>query len=66
LPSKHSSSGDKSALTCGWEDEKEALPLEELVKHLGTSLDGLPQVKGKKRLVEYGPNAIEEKRSTPF
>jgi len=33
---------------------------------LGSSLDGLSQVEARKRLAQYGPNEIEEKKSSAF
>jgi H+-transporting ATPase len=39
-----------------------SLPLAEVEKKLGSSPDGLSQVEAKKRLGQYGPNEIEEKK----
>ncbi|MEJ2174681.1 MAG: plasma-membrane proton-efflux P-type ATPase [bacterium] len=44
----------------------EALPLEALEKKLGSSRDGLSQAEAQKRLTEYGPNELEEKKTNPF
>jgi H+-transporting ATPase len=44
----------------------ETLPLDDLEKQLGTSMRGLTQEEAKKRLSEYGPNALEEKKSNPL
>jgi H+-transporting ATPase len=44
----------------------ENLPLEELEKQLGTSLEGLSQEEAEKRLVQYGPNALEEEKVNPL
>jgi H+-transporting ATPase len=51
-----------SGLATAEKHELKSLPLPELMKELQTSLDGLSQVEAKKRLVEYGPNEIEEKK----
>ena len=47
-------------------DDLKSLPLEEVVKRLGTSPDGLSQAEAEKRLSEYGPNEIEEKKTNPL
>ncbi len=39
-------------------------PSEELLKSLKTSAEGLSQSEAEKRLTEYGPNAIEEKKES--
>jgi len=43
-----------------------SLSLPDLQKKLGTSPDGLSQDEAEKRLTQYGPNEIEEKRTNPF
>ena len=43
-----------------------SLPLEEAKKKLGFSPDGLSQAEAQKRLAQYGPNEIEEKKTNPF
>ncbi|MGC1389855.1 MAG: plasma-membrane proton-efflux P-type ATPase [Bacteroidales bacterium] len=40
--------------------------MDELQKKLESSPDGLTQEEAKKRLVKYGPNEIEEKKTNPF
>ena len=50
-------------------DAKEALkslPMSELQAKLGASPDGLSQVEAQKRLTQYGPNEIEEKKTNPI
>ena len=42
------------------------LPLPEVEKKLGSSPDGLTQAEAQKRLTQYGPNEIEEKKTNPF
>ena len=43
-----------------------SLPLPEVEKKLGSSPDGLTQAEAQKRLTQYGPNEIEEKKTSPF
>lgn len=43
-----------------------SLPMPELQAKLGTSPDGLSQAEARKRLIEYGPNQIEEKIANAF
>ena len=42
------------------------LPLPEVEKRLGSSPDGLTQAEAGKRLTQYGPNEIEEKKANPL
>ena len=42
------------------------LPLAEVEKKLETSKDGLSHDEAQKRLVQYGPNQIEEKEENPI
>jgi H+-transporting ATPase len=44
----------------------QSMPMEELLKKLGSSSEGLTQAEAAKRLVQYGPNEIEEKKDNPF
>ena len=43
-----------------------SLPLPEVEEKLGSSADGLSQAEAQKRLTQYGPNEIEEKKTNPF
>ena len=43
-----------------------SIPMEELQKKLGSSPDGLSQDEAKKRLAQYGPNEIAEKKENPY
>jgi H+-transporting ATPase len=54
-----SKSGSKPAP----KDELQTLPLPEVKKKLGSSPEGLSQAEAKKRLAQYGPNEIEEKKT---
>ena len=47
-------------------DDLKTLPLPELEKKLGSSPDGLSQAEAQKRLTQYGPNEIEEKKTNSF
>jgi H+-transporting ATPase len=47
-------------------DDLKSLPMPELEKKLASSPDGLNQVEAQKRLTQYGPNEIEEKKTNPF
>jgi H+-transporting ATPase len=47
-------------------DDLKSLPLPEVEKKLGSSPDGLTQAEAEKRLTQYGPNEIEEKKTNPF
>ena len=40
--------------------------MPELQKKLGSSPDGLSQAEAQKRLTQYGPNEIAEKKTNPF
>ena len=43
-----------------------SLPLPEVEKRLASSPEGLSQTEAEKRLAEYGPNEIEEKKTNFF
>ena len=47
-------------------DDLKSLPMPEVEKKLGSSPDGLSQAEAQKRLTQYGPNEIEEKKTNPF
>jgi H+-transporting ATPase len=47
-------------------DDLKTLPMPEVEKKLGSSPDGLSQDEAKKRLTQYGPNEITEKKTNPF
>src|SRR5664279_195899 len=42
------------------------LPLQDVEKRLGSSSDGLTEAEAQKRLTQYGPNEIEEKKVNPL
>jgi len=47
-------------------DDLKSLSLQELQAKLGSSPDGLSQGEAERRLTQYGPNEIEEKKTNPF
>ena len=47
-------------------DDLKSLPIPELQAKLSSSPDGLSQAEAQKRLTQYGPNEIEEKKTNPF
>jgi H+-transporting ATPase len=47
-------------------DDLKSLPMADLFKKLGTTKDGLTQAESSKRLTQYGPNELTEKKSNPF
>ena len=61
-PTTESKPNDKS----DGKDNYKSLPMDELQKKLESSPDGLSEAEAKKRLTEYGPNEIEEKKNNMF
>ena len=47
-------------------DNLQTLPMPEVEKKLGSSPGGLSQAEAQRRLAQYGPNEIEEKKTNPF
>jgi H+-transporting ATPase len=47
-------------------DDLKSLPMPELQAKLESSPDGLSDAEAQKRLTQYGPNEIEEKKVNPF
>jgi H+-transporting ATPase len=47
-------------------DDLKSLPMAELQAKLGSSPDGLSQAEAQRRLTQYGPNEIEEKKTNAF
>ncbi len=47
-------------------DDLKSLPLPEVEKNLESSAKGLSQAEAKKRLAQYGPNEIKEKKDNLF
>ncbi|WP_284943571.1 plasma-membrane proton-efflux P-type ATPase [Acidisoma cladoniae] len=46
-------------------NDLKTLPMAEVEKKLGSSPEGLTQAEAQKRLKQYGPNEIEEKKTNP-
>jgi len=59
-------SGSKPGTKPDATDDLKSLPLPEVEKKLGSSPDGLSQAEAQKRLAQYGPNEIEEKKTNPL
>ncbi len=47
-------------------DDLKSLPMQELQKKLESTPEGLSQAEAQKRLTQYGPNEIEEKKTNLF
>ena len=62
--------GDKANAMLGpkpdAKDDWKSLPMPKLQAELGSSPDGLSQAEAQKRLTQYGPNEIEEKKTNLF
>ena len=48
------------------QDGMKTMPVPELLTKLGSSPDGLSEAEAGKRLAQYGPNEIEEKKVNPL
>ena len=48
------------------ESDLQSMPMAELEAKLGSSPDGLTGAEAKKRLIQYGPNEIAEKKDNPY
>jgi H+-transporting ATPase len=58
--------GSKPKVKTEPKDDLKTLPLAQVEKKLGSSPDGLSQAEAQKRLTQYGPNEIEERKTNPF
>ncbi len=56
----------KPGAKSGPKDDLKSLPMPELLKKLGSTPDGLSQDEATKRLTQYGPNEIAEKKTNAF
>ena len=63
---KNKASKLKQKLKSDGKEDLKSISMEELLKKLSTSPDGLTQAEATKRLSQYGPNEIEEKKINPF
>ena len=48
------------------QDDLKTLPMAEVEKKLESSPEGLTQAEAQKRLTQYGPNELEEKKTNPI
>jgi len=62
----HSRQAQSSDAKPDTQDDLKSLPMPELQAKLESSPDGLSRAEAEKRLVQYGPNEIEEKKTNPF
>ncbi len=63
----HAKSPDaKPASSSDAKDDLKTLPIAEVEKRLGSSPNGLTGAEAAKRLAQYGPNEIEEKKTNAF
>jgi H+-transporting ATPase len=60
------SNADKPETKPESKDDLKTLPMPELQKKLGSTPNGLSQAEAEKRLAQYGPNEITEKRTNQF
>jgi len=58
--------GAKPGPKAGPGDDLKSLPMPALQAKLESSPDGLSQAEAEKRLAQYGPNEIEEKKANVF
>ena len=61
--SRHEAIKSKTASKSVGKDDLQTLPLAEVEKKLGSSPDGLTEAEAQKRLTQYGPNEIAEKKT---
>ena len=61
-----SKSGPKPGSKPDAKDDLKTRPMPEVEKQLGSSPDGLSQAEAQKRLAQYGPNEIAEKKTNQF
>jgi H+-transporting ATPase len=64
--SSASKSGPKLEAKPDPKDDLKTLPMPEVEKKLESSVEGLTQAEAQKRLAQYGPNEIEEKKTNLF
>jgi len=55
-----------AAKKSGVAEDFKSLGMSELQTKLGSSPDGLTQAEAQKRMTQYGPNEIAEKKTNPF
>ena len=62
-PKAETKAAPKPGTTPDAKDDLKTLPMAEVEKELGSSPEGLTQAEAQKRLTQYGPNEIEEKKT---
>jgi H+-transporting ATPase len=62
----HAKTGAKPEAKPDPKEDLKTLPLAEVEKKLGSSPDGLTQAEAQKRLTQYGPNELTEKKTNLF
>ena len=62
-PKDENKTSTKSGSTPDAKDDLKTLPMAEVEKKLGSSPEGLTQTEAEKRLKQYGPNEIAEKKT---
>lgn len=65
-PKSKKKDGSKQEARPDDKDDLKSLPMAELQTKLGSSPEGLSQAEAEKRLAQYGPNEIEEKKPNPI
>jgi H+-transporting ATPase len=65
-PIRHKPGAGKPGSQSTAKDDLKTLPLAEVEKKLGSSPEGLTQAEAQKRLTQYGPNEIAEKKTNPL
>ncbi|MGA7126121.1 MAG: HAD-IC family P-type ATPase, partial [Chthoniobacterales bacterium] len=66
VESKPKASESKPGSKPAAKEDLKSLPMPEVEKKLGSSPDGLTQAEAQKRLTQYGPNEIKEKKTNPL
>ena len=66
INSDNPGSPDSKTGSANVKDDLKTLSMAELQKKLESTPEGLTQEEAKKRLIKYGPNDIEEKKTNPF
>jgi H+-transporting ATPase len=63
---QHKATKSKTAAPPAPEDDLKTLPIAEVEKKLDSLSDGLTGAEAQKRLMQYGPNELEEKKTNMF
>ena len=65
-PAKRKAPDSKPGSAPDAQDGMKTMPVPELLTKLGSSPDGLGEAEARKRLAQYGPNEIAEKKINPL